>query len=134
MSNDNQFSDEHLNAYLDNQLDIEEAGEVLKSVQENPALNQQLCELRQVQEMVRHAYRDGAIPAGTITGVRRWPRYQQGIAALLLLAVGATGGWLANIERSAPQQGITLGDAQNRQQNVILHISTDDPIMVAEAL
>ncbi|HEY0720715.1 MAG TPA: hypothetical protein VGE50_05630 [Gammaproteobacteria bacterium] len=134
MSNDKRFSDEHLNAYLDNQLEVEEASEVLKEVRVNPELGQQVCELRQVQELVRHAYREGIVPASKGSTLHRWPRHLQGMAALLLLAVGAIGGWLANGERDVVMEGIYLGAAQSRPQNVILHISTDDPIKLSDAL
>lgn len=129
------FSDEHLNAYIDNQLDLEEAGQVLRKSQENPALNQRVCELRQMQALVRHAYADAAVPEGTMASKsRRWPRYLQGAAAVLLLAVGAAAGWLAHGNDPSAMQGTYLTTAQSRPQNVILHISTDDPIKVSDAL
>lgn len=135
MSNEHPFSDEHLNAYIDSQLDAEEAGQVLMSLRETPALGQQVCELRQVQDLVRHAYSDTEIPESINASKRnRWPRYLQGAAAVLLLAVGATGGWLAHGNDPAAVQGAFLATAQARPQNVILHISTDDPMKVSDAL
>ncbi len=134
MSNEQPFSDEHLNAYIDNQLDIEEAGQLLKSLQETPALSQEVCELRQVQDLVRYAYNDTTLPANKAASSKGLPRYLQGVAAGLLLAIGAAGGWLAHGTNPGPVQGISLGEAQTRPQNVILHISTDDPIKVSDAL
>ncbi len=134
MSNEHPFSDEHLNAYIDNQLDIEEAGQLLKSLQETPALSQEVCELRQVQDLVRYAYNDTTFPASKAASRKGWPRYMQGAAAALLLAIGAAGGWLAHGANPVQVQGIYLGEAQTRPQNVILHISTDDPIKVSDAL
>jgi len=133
MNNDNHFSDEHLNAYVDSQLDGEEAGQVLKSLRERPALSQQVCELRQVQDLVRHAYGDATIPDSSMAAKkRRWPLYLQGAAAVLLLAIGATAGWLAHGHNPMPDT--YLAAAQSRPQNVILHISTDDPMKVSDAL
>lgn len=135
MNNEHPFSDEQLNAYIDNQLDVEEAGQVLEGLRENAALNQQVCQLRQTQELLRHAYSEGAIPEGrTEVKKRRWPRYLQGAAAVLLLAIGASVGWLAHSNAPAGMQGVSLGTAQSRPQNIILHISTDDPIKVSDAL
>lgn len=133
MNNEHPFSEEHLNAYIDNQLDAEEAGEVLKALRGSPALNQRVCELRHMQDLMRHAYGDSAIPESrTVVKRRRWPRYLQGAAALLLLTVGAAAGWLAHDnDRSAR---VTLAAAQSRPQNIILHISTDDPLKVSDAL
>lgn len=136
MKNEYPFSDEYLNAYIDNQLDREEAGQVLQKLQENPALNQRVCELRQMQALVRHAYGydDSPIPESTQPlKSRHWQRYLQGAAAVLLLAVGATAGWLAHGQDPA-MQGVYLNTAHTRPQNIILHISTDDPIKVSDAL
>jgi intracellular sulfur oxidation DsrE/DsrF family protein len=134
MSNE-RFSDEHLNAYIDGQLDAEEAGQVMMGLRETPSLSQQVCELRQVQDLVRHAYGDASLPESrSVLKNRRWPRYLQGAAAVLLLAVGAAAGWLAHGNNPAFLQGAYLTTAQSRPQNVILHISTDDPIKVSDAL
>lgn len=135
MNNEHPFSDEHLNAYIDKELDVEEAGQVLKSLQDKPALRQQVCELRQVQDMVRHAYSARVIPESRNASKHlRWPRYLQGLAALLLVAIGATLGWLAHGHNAPATHGPDLLAAQSRPQNVILHISTDDPIKVSDAL
>lgn len=135
MNNEHPFSDEHLNAYVDKQLDAEEAGQVLEQLRQGSTLNQQVCELRQMQDMIRHAYSDAAIPESrTELKKRRWPRYIQGAAAMLLLAVGVTVGWMAHGTDPVTRQGVYLTAGQHRAQNIILHISTDDPIKVSDAL
>ena len=134
MSNEHPFSEEHLNAYIDHQLDVEETSQLLKHLRETQALSQQVCELRQVQDLVRHAYGDTILPESSAQSKNVWPRYLQGAAAILLLAVGAAGGWLAHEKEPVPMHGVYLAEANTRPQNVILHISTDDPIKVSDAL
>lgn len=128
------FSEEHINAYLDKQLAADETGAVLKALQESAPLSQEVCELRKVQEMVRHAYGDAAIPQSSAPDCSRQLRYWQGVAAALLLAVGAMGGWFAHQASSPSMESLYLSGAQKQQQNVIVHLSTDDPIKVADAL
>jgi intracellular sulfur oxidation DsrE/DsrF family protein len=127
------FSAERLNAYIDNQLDAEEAELVLKALQESSPLSQEVCELHKVQDMVRHAYSVAPLPQSTHANKAHRPRYLQGVAALLLLAVGASLGWLAH-DANPSMESVYLSSAPQRTQNVILHISTDDPVKVSDAL
>mgnify|MGYP003542886813 FL=1 len=50
------FSDESLNAFVDNQLGTQEREEILAAVTEDAELGQRLCALRATKELVRHAY------------------------------------------------------------------------------
>jgi intracellular sulfur oxidation DsrE/DsrF family protein len=128
-------SAEQLNAYIDNQLDAEEAGLVLKALQESSPISHELCELHRVQDMVRHAYSSDAIPQRPAPQQSRWhtPSWQ-GIAASLLLLCGATAGWFAHDVHDPSMESLYLSAAPQRTQNVILHISTDDPVKVSDAL
>ena len=128
------FSDEHINAYLDKQLDAEETSAMLEALRDGPELNQQVCELRKVQDLVRHAYSDEAIPQQQPPSCKRQLRYWQGVAAMLLLTIGAMGGWFAHESHTPSMESFYLSAAQKQQQNVILHLSTDDPIKVSDAL
>jgi len=134
MNNQHPFSEEHLNAYIDHQLDAEETSQLMKNLRETPVLSQQVCELRQVQDLVRHAYGDPVLPENQAAPKYRWPRYLQGAAVLLLLAAGAVGGWMAHGNDPVVMQGVYLSEANTHPHNVILHISTDDPIKVSDAL
>ena len=49
-------SDERLNAFVDGELEASEKSEVFEALGEDSTLSQRACELRQLSELVRHAY------------------------------------------------------------------------------
>ncbi len=51
------FSDEFLNAFVDDQLAAEEKGRAYLQIGQDEALNRQVCELRKMHELVQLAYR-----------------------------------------------------------------------------
>ena len=59
-----EFSDEFLNAFLDNQLTLEEKDRAYLRISQDEALNRRVCELRKIQDMVRLSYQNPpALPA-----------------------------------------------------------------------
>ena len=56
MNDARSFSDEHLNAFVDNQLGAQECDEILAAIARDAELGQRLCALRGAKELVRHAY------------------------------------------------------------------------------
>jgi len=136
------ISDEQLNAYIDDELDFEERTQVVEQLGQDDALTHEAQELRQLQAMLRHAYRNPP-PA---------PRHGKGrpgsrdalnaLAAGLLLAIGAMTGWYSN-ERLTPTTapalasyapGAPLSMAAAEQENLLLHISSNDPARMEAAL
>ena len=92
------FSDEHLNAYLDNQLDAEERSLLLEELRRDQELAARVCKLQKVQDMVQLAYHNVAREQSTGSGRRRWSLYfAQAASALLVLGLGLTIGWLVTI-------------------------------------
>ena len=49
-------SDEHLNAFIDNQLDVHEKSEVLDALRHDKKLSQRNCELQKIQDLVQLTY------------------------------------------------------------------------------
>ncbi len=91
MSEEKRFSDEFLNAFVDNQLAAEEKGRVYLEINQDETLNRQVCELRKLHDLVQLAYQNPpAPPARQRTGARA-PRsnLRFGVAASLLLVLGA---------------------------------------------
>jgi len=90
MSQGKRYSDEFLNAFVDNQLASEEKSRAFVEISQDENLNRQVCELRKMHDLVQHAYRvPPAPPASTNTarGRRRIsPRF--GVAASVLLLLG----------------------------------------------
>ena len=81
------FSDEFLNAFVDDQLAAEEKGRAYLEIGRDEALNRQVCELRKLHELVQLAYRNP--PAAPVRRPRApRTRLSFGIAASFLLVLG----------------------------------------------
>ncbi len=97
-----EFSDEFLNAFVDNQLTLEEKDRAYLRVSQDEALGRRVCELRKLQDMVRLSYQDlpGA-PARSQPALRH-SRFGLGIAASVALAIGVALGWV--LHQPTPRQ------------------------------
>lgn len=82
------FSDEFLNAFVDDQLATEEKGRVYIEITRDESLNRQVCELRKLHELVRLAYQNPPAPPVRQPRAQR-ARLRFGFAASVLLALGA---------------------------------------------
>ena len=102
MSQNHRFSDEFLNAFVDDQLDGEEKDRAYLEIGQDETINRQVCELRKLRDLTQHAYRDLPAPpsATTATGKRR-AGSRFGIAACLVLAFGTVLGLQIDAPRLA---------------------------------
>lgn len=88
-----EYSDEHLNAYIDGELESEERARLLYDEQNNPALAQRIADARALKEKVQLAYgnlADFERPASKHTSRRmgnKLPAMTMAIAASVMLAV-----------------------------------------------
>jgi len=94
MNDERDFSDERLNAFVDNQLGAEDCEEILAAVATDAELGQRLCALRSAKELVRHAY--GNVPAARRRLNRQVPVWGGALAASVALIVGVLAGWLGH--------------------------------------
>ncbi len=62
MSQGHEFSDEFINAFVDNQMTSEEKASVYAHLASSEAFNQRICELRKIRDLIRLAYRELSIP------------------------------------------------------------------------
>jgi intracellular sulfur oxidation DsrE/DsrF family protein len=142
------ISDEQLHAFVDGQLATEEQEQIFAALKQDEDLSRKVCEIRRLQDMVRHAYAEPQAAPSLPAPRRRW-RLSDAVAASVLLAVGAAAGWFANGARNTvalPEQvayerqdldafqTVQLLSAQGMQQNVVLHITTSDPAKLGYAL
>jgi anti-sigma factor RsiW len=88
MSQDNRFSDEFLNAFVDNQLTPEEKSHAYAQLSDNPVLNRQICELRKVRDLVQLAYKELPMPPKALSTFAVGRKCSLGLAAGLALLVG----------------------------------------------
>ena len=149
---DRQFSEEHLNAFIDGELDALEKNDVFEVLNNDNGLNQQACELRQLGELVRHAYeKPPEIENYRKSDTSRGGTWGRAAAATLLLGLGTTLGWLGH-QQSQPQVASDMSamywDEHNAFQNtdlslvtsaqhskkVIVHLNTSSVDSFAKAL
>lgn len=102
MTTSREFSDEHLNAFIDGELAPGEREDILAAISCDAQLGRRLCELRATKDMVRHAYDDSLVPMHPRGG--RPPVYGWALVAGLTLMVGIGLGWQAH---SATAEGGT---------------------------
>jgi len=93
MNKDKRFSDEFLNAFVDNQLAPEEKSRAYDEISRDETVNRQVCELRKLHDLVQLAYRDvPAPPARTKAPHARRRRFGAVAAAAAVLTVGVVMG------------------------------------------
>jgi len=90
MSQEKRFSDEFLNAFVDNQIAAEEKSRTYVDIQQDEALNRQVCELHKLHDLVQLAYREPpAPPVHAVSGSNSGrARLRFGVAASVLLTFG----------------------------------------------
>jgi intracellular sulfur oxidation DsrE/DsrF family protein len=114
MNKDRRFSDEFLNAFVDNQLTPDEKSRAYAEISQDEELNRHVCELRKVHDLVQLAYRDvpaAPVPA-TASVARRQLRFGA-VAAAVVLATGIALGIQLNLpvalkERAADETRATV--------------------------
>ncbi|HKK13474.1 MAG TPA: hypothetical protein VKA14_02315 [Gammaproteobacteria bacterium] len=149
--NNTNISDEHLNAFVDGQLDTDEKSRVFSAINEDEDLNRRACELRKLRDLVRHAY--GEPPAAAPRASRRMAAavgtgLRRTAVAGLLVALGVAGGWYsrAHVEHNQLQamfldkdRAFETADLHDlaqiqKEKKVILHISSANPQRIRDAL
>lgn len=132
----NHFSDEYLNAYLDGELDGDDRARLMEALERDPGLGQRLCELRNLSDLVRLGYREPPECPGARPPRRARFGGWRGLAASLLIALGAAAGWLGH-QALQPAHGLaeiasSVELAQERTADagpvrLMLHVTTADP-------
>ena len=110
MSNEQQFSDEYLNSFVDNELTIEEKSRVYITINQDEILNRRVCELRKIHDVVQLAYKNLPPPPAR-PSPQKSSRLRHGVAAGLVFMLGVLFSWFQlgastsilrhNIERTA---------------------------------
>ena len=125
MSNEEQkFSDEFINAFVDDQLTPEEKAQVYARLSGNEALNRQICELRKVRDLVQLAYKEPPMPTRGMATLSVGRKIGLGVAAGVMLIIGGITGWFlhqpsANQVASVAQQA----PGEDTPAKVLFHVS-----------
>ncbi|MDH5573576.1 MAG: hypothetical protein OEY89_17560 [Gammaproteobacteria bacterium] len=132
----NKFSDEYLNAFIDNELSLQEMQEVYNAFRLDEKLRKKCCELQKTRELIKLNYQMIQLPeqyqAPIANKNRNW--FFRNMAAGILILVGSLLGWfshqqIASIESLAasaqnPQNSIVY--FQQPDSRVLLHVTTSN--------
>lgn len=129
MNKDKQFSEEFINAFVDDELTPDEKAQAYARLGDDVVLNHQVCELRKVRDLVALAYRNVPAPACDTSAIAAGRKCSTAIAAGLALVVGGLGGWFLNQASHAPDTAavaLALPAAEDPAK-VLFHVSEGDP-------
>ncbi|HEB55716.1 MAG TPA: hypothetical protein ENI98_05310 [Gammaproteobacteria bacterium] len=134
MSND--FSDERLNAFIDNEMDLAEKQRVFEAFRQDEALRKRACELQKTHDLIKLTYQSVNPPTSYQTPLRSQARpwfLSNMVAATILVVVSSLLGWfghqaltpnssLLDLARAVqPPQAVNSG-----ARKIMLHVSTSD--------
>lgn len=143
--NDNNYTDEQLNLFIDNQLDMADKDAIRHAILEDATLRERVCQLKAVRELVGYAYEHVPEPASGKAGGNdvRNNYLWKGIAAGLLLALGMFAGWFVN-DTARSMQIASAADVfqyyknstpvDRTERKIILHVTTGEISAVKGAL
>ena len=137
MSIDDNYSDEKLHMFIDDEMNSSDRARMMDAINKDEQLSNRVCELVQLKDTVRLAYSEP--PASSHNAIKRSggtpSNWLNAVAAALLLAVGATGGWLLYPQLSNLHGSEIVASAPQQQtEKIILHISKSDPKQFSTAL
>ena len=134
MHDKTQYSDEHLNAFIDDQLNDAEKAEILDAIRHDAELSQRVCKLQKLQNLIQLSYQSVEVPQRhqeksplTKSSVTRWVA-----AASFFLAVGSVVGWISHqaLNQNSLIDLVQVTPAtKNHDKNwkLMLHVSTANP-------
>ncbi len=139
---DNNYSDEQLQAFVDDEIDLAERAEIMEAIRHDDELACRVCEFMQIKDSVRLAYREPELPA---EAQQHWKTDWttripfRAIAALLIFAMGTVSGVVlqSRIADPGPPMVSSLGQAGDIHQElkrVLIHISNGDTDRLDQAL
>ena len=130
------YSDEHLNAYLDNELAGEERTRLIEELRDNDELRQRVCKLEQVRNMVSIAYHDLPEPQNKIESQSRRFFSYASVAASIFVVLGLLVGWFGHtVYQQNYKSLVQMADnvltntpaGSVKPWKVLLHVTSDDP-------
>lgn len=131
MKHSDTYSDEFLNAFVDNELASEEKSQVYARIESDEALNRRVCELRKVRDLVQLGFSEVPQPERAPSRFARTRRSSIGAAAAVMLILGAAVGWLVHQPTNLGQPSVagaqlpvTEGSATSETIKVVLHLNS----------
>lgn len=131
-----QYSDEHLNAFIDDQLDAAEKAEILDAVRHDAELSQRVCKLQKLHNLIQLSYESVEVPERhkAKSNLSQPAKFKWFAAASFFLAIGSVTGWVSHQTMSSDSlidiaQVSHTSAARNNADNwkLMLHVSTAKP-------
>jgi len=143
--NENIFSDEKLNLFIDEQLDTAERDAIHQAILDDVTLRERVCQLKAVRELVGYAYENVPEPTPEAISSKSYSRHVlKGIAASLLIGIGVITGWMVNDSVRSTNHIASASDvfqyfkykapADRFERKIIIHVTTGDIVAVNAAL
>ncbi|GAB4511809.1 MAG: hypothetical protein Tsb0026_15230 [Sulfuricaulis sp.] len=127
MKEQTKFSEEFINAFVDDELTPDEKAQAYAQLGDDVVLNHQVCELRKVRDLVALAYKNVPAPPRGITNIAAVGRKycSNGLAAGLALIVGGVGGWFLHQSSHTPHNTAVAQVAPGMEDpaKVLFHVS-----------
>ncbi len=124
MNQENKLSDEFVNAFVDGELTPEEKAQVYAQLAGNNVLNQQICELRKVRDLIQLAYKEPPRPTTGLATFTAGRKFGLGLAAGLALFIGGVAGWFLHPTPVSPAVRMAQeAPATSAPANVLIHVS-----------
>lgn len=136
MHDKKQYSDEHLNAFIDDQLDTAEKAEILDAVRHDAELSQRVCKLQKIHNLIQLSYESVEVPERhkAKNNLSQPAKFKWFAAASFFLAIGSVAGWISHQTMSSDSliniaQVSHTPAAINNAENwkLMLHVSTAKP-------
>ena len=128
------WSDEYLNAFIDDQLDADEKAEIMDAARHDAELSQRICKLQKVHNLVQLSYESIDVPEHHQPSTSKpGRRFALAIAASLFVAIGSLAGWITHqvIDPGISELAqITRGSINSTNADhwrLMLHVSTSNP-------
>ncbi len=136
MNNNDHYSDEYLNAYIDGELDKKETGRLLDELRYNPELDSRITDLQKIREMVRYAYHEKLPPEGSQLGRSVFAKKSRmAFAASIILSLGVALGWSLHLHSQQANSLLDIAEAMQIKSattshadeiKLMLHVTTDN--------
>ncbi|NOZ37197.1 MAG: hypothetical protein GXP11_03825 [Gammaproteobacteria bacterium] len=131
------FSDERLNAFIDNEIDLAEKQQAFEIFRHDEALRKRACELQKTHDLIKLTYQSVDLPPSYQTPLRSQPRpnfLRNMVAATILVVVSSLLGWFSHQELAPNNSLLDLARAVQPPQvanskmarKIMLHVSTGD--------
>ena len=136
MNEKKQYSDEHLNAFIDDQLNTAEKAEILDAVRHDAELSQRICKLQKLHNLIQLSYQSVDIPERHQPGKEKNQhiKLKWFAAASFLFTLGSVLGWVSHqtmtvnpLARVAQITHNNIAPHNDKHWKLMLHVSTANP-------